>query len=425
MNESCNTPYFLWLSELFPAGSPLPKRLYLTFDGNLKRIYDTAGEHFAKIGCTEAECARLGNKDFSAANRILDYCAENLVTILTFDSELYPERLFITENPPPVLYAKGQVGRLREKATVTAVGSRACTEKGFRDAYTLCYKLASAGVTIVTGMAEGVDSACTLAALDSGGLAVGVLGSGINVLYPFDNTALFDRMFRSGVILTEFSPFTQPLARNFPVRNRVLAALCDVCLVGEARGGSGALITAKDAMTAGKKVYAVPSGIYDSHCEGTNSLLRSGAVPVTKAEDILEELAYLYPESVKVKERPVRHIPDPLPRKEKSRSDTKKSSRSTGKNLFSLFSKPKKGGEPEKPDKVQRKPEQVTGHWNGRVEEERRILNCLEQGENTADALAAECEMDAADVLTYLTLLEIDGLVESLPGGTFRIPNGE
>ena len=318
MNETCNTAYFLWLSELFYAGSNLPKRLYLTFDGDLKRIYETPGEYFSEVGCTEEECERLSNKDFSAANRILDYCAENCVTLLTYDSELYPERLFTIDNPPPVLYAKGQPHRLREGAAVTAVGSRACTEKGFRDAYTLSYKLACAGVSIVTGLAEGIDTACTLAALDAGGCTVGILGSGINVLYPFENTKLFDRMFRSGIVLTEFSPFTQPLARNFPVRNRVLAALCDVCLVGEARGGSGALITAKDAMMQGKKVYAVPGGIYEPHCEGTNSLLRSGALPVTKAEDILGELSYLYPESVKTKERAVRHIPDPPHRAEKT-----------------------------------------------------------------------------------------------------------
>lgn len=419
MNETCNTAYFLWLSELFYAGSNLPKRLYLTFDGDLKRIYETPGEYFSEVGCTEEECERLSNKDFSAANRILDYCAENCVTLLTYDSELYPERLFTIDTPPPVLYAKGQPHRLREGAAVTAVGSRACTEKGFRDAYTLSYKLACAGVTIVTGLAEGVDTACTLAALDAGGCAVGILGSGINVLYPFENTKLFDRMLRSGIVLTEFSPFTQPLARNFPVRNRVLAALCDVCLVGEARGGSGALITAKDAMMQGKKVYAVPGGIYEPHCEGTNSLLRSGALPVTKAEDILGELSYLYPESVKTKERAVRHIPDPPPRTEKAekaerrRKNRKKTEENSEAALSSTLLQPTE----EKAPKREIDPRV----WNGRADEEKRILELLITEEKTANLLAKECGMDAGDVLTYLTLLEIDGLVESLPGGTYRL----
>ena len=414
MNETCNTAYFLWLSELFYAGSNLPKRLYLTFDGDLKRIYETPGEYFSEVGCTEEECERLSNKDFSAANRILDYCAENCVTLLTYDSELYPERLFTIDNPPPVLYAKGQLHRLREGAAVTAVGSRACTEKGFRDAYTLSYKLACAGVSIVTGLAEGIDTACTLAALDAGGCAVGILGSGINVLYPFENTKLFDRMFRSGIVLTEFSPFTQPLARNFPVRNRVLAALCDVCLVGEARGGSGALITAKDAMMQGKKVYAVPGGIYEPHCEGTNSLLRSGALPVTKAEDILGELSYLYPESVKTKERAVRHIPDPPHRAEKT--EKRRKSRKKEDSEAALASTPPLRSEEQTPKR------KLDPHvWNGRADEEKRILELLMTEEKTADRLAKECGMDAGDVLTYLTLLEIDGLVESLPGGTYRL----
>ena len=271
----------------------------------------------------------------------------------------------------------------------------------------------------MTGLAEGIDTACTLAALDAGGCAVGILGSGINVLYPFENTKLFDRMLRSGIVLTEFSPFTQPLARNFPVRNRVLAALCDVCLVGEARSGSGALITAKDAMMQGKKVYAVPGGIYEPHCEGTNSLLRSGALPVTKAEDILGELSYLYPESVKTKERAVRHIPDPPPRSEKAekaerrRKNRKKTEENSEAALSSALLQPTEEKAPKR---------EIDPHvWNGRADEEKRILELLITEEKTADLLAKECGMDAGDVLTYLTLLEIDGLVESLPGGTYRL----
>lgn len=414
MTEACRTEYFLWLSTVCYPGSSLPKRLYLAFDGDMKRVYETPGDRFSSIGCGAEECRRLDGKDFSAANRILDYCAENRVTIITYDSPLYPERLFSIDNPPPVLYAKGAIHRLREGPSVAAVGSRGCSEKGYRDMYTLCYRLAGSGVAIVTGLADGIDHAAALAALDSGGLSIGVLGSGINILYPFESTDLFERMLKSGIMLTEFSPFTEPLARNFPIRNRVISALCDVCLVGEARSGSGALITAKHAFLSGKKVFAVPGALYDRRYEGTNFLLRNGALPVTRAEDISDGLAFSYPEVRSLKRRsPLPRVPAMPAQKEKKRGRKKAAPQSDGDLPFDgvtesvLFS-------------AERKSRPVVPQSN-RSDEENRILSFLANGEKTADMLAADCGTDTATVLTALTMLEIDGAVESLPGGAYRL----
>ena len=428
MSGSCNTEYFLWLSEICYAGSSLPKRLYLSFNGDMRKIYETPGEAFSAIGCTAEECRRLSDKDFSAANRILDYCAENRVTILTYDSPLYPDRLFMTDNPPPVLYAKGAVNRLREGPSVTAAGSRGCSEKGYRDMYTLCYKIAGAGAAVITGLADGIDHAASLAALDSGGLSIGVLGSGINILYPFGNEDFFDRMMKNGVILTEFSPFTEPLARNFPIRNRVLSALCDVCLVGEARGGSDALITAKNAFLSGKTVYAVPAGIYDLRCDGTNFLLRNGAIPVTKAEDVLDGLSFLYPEEVNLKKRTVRSVPDMPPPKQTRRKRAKNEEHRVPlpfdpEEVAKLPPRGAKGkaaaAEPRKEESDRERFAHFT--FSSRCEEERKILYLLKSGDKTVDMLANRCAMDAADVLTYLTILEIDGYVTALPGGAYRL----
>lgn len=410
-----NTGYFLWLSELCGAGSSLPKRLYLAFGGNLKEAYEAPEEELERRGFLPEERELLSRKDFSAANRILDFCAEEHVALLTFASELYPPGLFAIDSPPPVLYARGQLHRLRENAAVTAVGSRNCSEAGYRAAYTLCYKLAGAGVTIVTGLAEGIDTACSLGALDSGGFSVGVLGSGINVLYPFENAPLFSRMFRSGVVLTEFSPFTQPLAKNFPIRNRILAALGDLCLVGEARSGSGSLITARDALCDGKPVFAIPSGIYDPRSAGTNLLLRSGARPATGAEDLLSELTYLYPESVKLTESRRQKIPEihdmPIPRIHRKRKKAAGyPSEGTGQTQADIACASDQAPLPEE------LPEEES-----RSREEKGILLSLRQGEKTADMLARELDCSAGDILTALTMLEIEGTILSEPGGVYRL----
>lgn len=423
MTVGNQTAYLLWLSTVCFPGSDLPKRAYLAFDGDMRRLYETPSEVLSDYGFSPEECETLGKKDFSRANQITDYCAENGITLLTFESEQYPERLFMLDDPPPVLYAKGQVHRFRPNPTVTAVGSRNCSEAGYRDAYTLCYKLSCAGVSIVTGLAEGIDTACTLAALDSGGFAIGILGSGINMLYPYESRELFSRMMRSGLVLTEFSPYTQPMARNFPIRNRVLAALCDVCLVGEARVGSGALITAADTRSCGKPIYAIPGRIYDEKCEGTNQLLRGGALPATKAQDILEGLSYLYPESNRLYERENGKRPEPKgeavikQKPPKSRSKTKEKAKIRSESTVDEIV-----AEPTvRPKTVDR----ASLHLEERSEDEKKILLALLDGAKTPDELCRECALSADGILTVLTMLEIEGTITSLPGGTVALVTGE
>ena len=411
--------YFIWLSEICGAGSSLPKRIYQCFDGDMKSAYEAELDEYIARGIGKDEAKVLLDKDFTRANSIVDYCAENRVGVLCFCSEYYPKRLFDIENPPPVLYCKGRIERLKESAAITAIGSRKCTEAAYESGYSFSYKLASAGVNIVTGLAQGIDTACTLGALDAGGFSVGVLGSGINILYPFENRSVFSRMFKSGLVITEFSPFTEPKGINFPIRNRIMAALGDGVLVVEARKGSGALITAKYAKDAGKRIFVMPGSVNDPKCRRSNELIREGPLPVIEVSDILSHLEYSYPDTVSVRRSGRLRLKERdgyLSRRKRRQMDFEK-------HL-------KKTGEPEKDADLCDMKDEVLPEKQALPKEkvdlsilspcEKAIYEYIKKGKTTADIIGRELQIDQSEVSIALTMLEIYELIISLPGGTYE-----
>lgn len=408
--------YFIWLSEICGAGSSLPKRVYEAFDGDIKRAYEAQKEEYISLGIKDEEAQVLLDKDFTRANSIIDFCSENRVGVLCFGSENYPSRLYSIENPPPVLYYKGRIERLCDGAAITAIGSRKCSEAAYEAGYSISYKLASSGVCIIAGMAEGIDTACTLGALDGGGFPVGVLGSGINILYPFENRPLFARMFKTGLIITEFSPFTEPKGVNFPIRNRIMAALCDGVLVVEARHASGALITADLAKQMGKRIFAMPGNITDPKTRGSNELIRDGATPVIEVSDILCELEFSYPKTVSVR-RSVRerleerggYISRRRRRKEALLSKMKESKEAFREEI------PKKETFPDTDEKKEPKDLSVLSPV------EKEIYEFISKGTTTADIIGRELSKEQSEVLFALTMLEIYELITSLPGGAYEV----
>ena len=210
--------------------------------------------------------------------------------ILLWHDALYPARLRQLPDAPALLYCCGDLALL-EGPSVAVVGSRDCTAEGVRVAGTIARQLASAGVTIISGMALGIDNIAHTAALRGVGRSIGVLGTGIDVLYPAKNAALRDAMMESGLVLTEFAPGTKPLAANFPVRNRIISGLALGVLVVEAALRSGSLITARLALEQNREVYAIPGPASMAASLGCQELIRQGARPVFNAEDILRDLA--------------------------------------------------------------------------------------------------------------------------------------
>jgi DNA processing protein len=213
------------------------------------------------------------------------------LTLFTLLDETYPEPLRQVSDPPHVLYVKGAIDE-RDRYRVALVGTRRATSYGRSVAERLAGDLASAGITIVSGLAKGIDTYAHRAALDAGGRTIAVLGNGLDQVYPAENTGLARRIVEqeAGALLSEFAPGVRPDAPNFPRRNRIIAGLCDATVVVEAGRPSGALITADYALEQGRDVLAVPGSIFSPMSEGVHWLLKDGAGIVTGAQDVLNAL---------------------------------------------------------------------------------------------------------------------------------------
>jgi DNA processing protein len=229
-----------------------------------------------------------GKETPASVRQTLNRLGLNLLTLLDAD---YPEALRQVSDPPHVLYVKGALDE-RDHYRVALVGTRRATSYGRSVAERLAGDLASAGVTIVSGLAKGIDAYAHRAALEAGGRTIAVLGNGLDQVYPAENTALARRIVEqdAGALLSEFAPGVRPDAPNFPRRNRIIAGLCDATVVVEAGQPSGALITADFALEQGRDVLAVPGPIFSPMSIGANALLKQGAAPVTDAQDVLEAL---------------------------------------------------------------------------------------------------------------------------------------
>jgi DNA processing protein len=229
-----------------------------------------------------------------ARNR-LDLAAELVrlekagVQALTWEDPAYPQPLLTITDPPPVLYVRGEL--LPEDVwSVAVVGTRVASVYGREAARVLTTDLARAGVTIVSGLARGIDAQAHRAAIEAGGRTIAVLGSGVDVIYPWEHQRLAGEIIGNGAVLSEYALGTKPEASNFPPRNRIISGLSRGVIVVEAGERSGALITADFAAEQGRDVFAVPGGIFQRGSKGTNQLIRDGAQPVLSANDVLEAL---------------------------------------------------------------------------------------------------------------------------------------
>lgn len=210
-------------------------------------------------------------------------------TILTWDDADYPENLRQVDAAPPVLYVRGALDP-QDTWSVAVVGTRRASAYGREVAHTLSRELAAQGITIVSGLALGIDAIAHQAALDAGGRTIAVLGSGVDQLYPARNRKLAQAIMHHGAVLSEYPMGTKPEASNFPPRNRIISGLSRSVIVVEAGERSGALITATFAAEHGRDVFAVPGSILHPGSIGCNRLIRDGAFPLLGVDDVLEQL---------------------------------------------------------------------------------------------------------------------------------------
>ncbi len=292
--------------------------------------------------------------------RIRDFGAE----VITTASPAYPRQLREIHSAPIVLYVWGELTD-RDQHAIGIIGSRRTTHYGMESAKKLSYQLAYAGLTVISGLARGIDTAAHQGALAAKGRTIAVIGSGLMKLYPPENAALAEKIRSgNGAIVSEFSMEIEPDRQTFPMRNRIISGWSHGILVVEAGINSGALITASQAIDQGRSVYAVPGHINAPSAQGSNRLIQQGAKLVMDASDILDDLQILLPETKPSAEAAARPLPE------------------------------------------------LTA-------EERSVYDAIEATETSIDAISSKCHLPSANVSSTLLRLELKRLVKQLPGKYF------
>ncbi len=280
-----------WIGLSMVKGiGPVRFRRLVNHFGNARTALEATPAALEAAGLPAAVAHTLVNLHRSLdLPRLWERWRQQGVDVLTWEDAAYPHRLKQTEHAPPVLYVRGQLTPEDDWA-VAVVGTRKMTPYGRQVAEEVAGVLASHGVTVVSGLARGVDGAAHRSALRHGGRTVAVLGSGVDRIYPPEHRHLATQIAAQGALLSEYPPGTRAEATNFPPRNRIIAGMSIATVVVEAGRKSGALITAAFAAEQGRDVFAVPGSIYAEQSQGTHWLLAQGARPLTAAEDVLEAL---------------------------------------------------------------------------------------------------------------------------------------
>ncbi|MBU4293592.1 MAG: DNA-processing protein DprA [Actinobacteria bacterium] len=236
---------------------------------------------------------QLGNDKILDFDNMIAYLGKNNINVLNISGKFYPKLLKEIFYPPPVLFYKGnQI--LKSDYLLAIVGTRKCSAYGKDVARYISRQLSKIGITIVSGMASGIDYWAQKAALEEKGSSIGILGCGIDIIYPPENKDLYIQLMNNGSLLTEFFPGTPPLKSNFPARNRIISGMSMGVVVIEAGIKSGALITGEFALNQNREVFAIPGSIFNSESQGCHKLIKNGAKLVENIDDILEEISQYY-----------------------------------------------------------------------------------------------------------------------------------
>lgn len=384
---------WIWLTSLKGIHSSKITALLDKFD-SIDDIYaadESDYENISLIG--QKDIISLCDKSTSTAEKIIERTEEAGGYVICFDSEIYPQKLKRLFAPPYVLYVKGNSDILDAKVNVGVVGTRKYTDYGRAVTAKMCYDFALAGLTVVSGMARGIDSIAASSALKAGAETIAVIGCGIDIPYPAENEKLMNSIAEHGVVISEYPPLTQPYGSHFPERNRIIAALSDCLLVTEAPRGSGALITAKYAHEMGIDIFSVPGSIFDYNSVGNNKLIKAGAKIALNSRDIIDEFAYLS---------------DDLKKPEPGTNFLKE-------NLYNLNS------EKREKDNVQTKTIDDE-QFSLLSEDEKKVAGVLINTQKASvDEIIRASGLTANKVNSILPLLEIEGIVEKFAGNIYSL----
>ena len=295
---------WLALEQIPGLGNEGQRRLLQAF-GTPANIFATPTSLLKQVAPAAAEIIARG-WDESKLEPVAAWLKDPLNSILTLADAEYPQALLNIADPPILLYVKGR-RELLNHAALAIVGSRNATAQGIKNAEAFAQAISMAGLCVVSGMAQGIDAAAHRGALRGQGSSIGVVGTGLDKIYPAANRELAHQLAEHGVLISEFALGTPPLAANFPRRNRIISGLSRGCLVVEASLQSGSLITARMALEQGREVFAIPSSIHAPQAKGCHHLIKQGAKLVECAQDILEELGHFTAGSMQPASEPESH----------------------------------------------------------------------------------------------------------------------
>ncbi len=444
---------WIWLSDRCGVGSEDILTL-ISRIGNIDDIYKADFDAYTSLGINERTAEKLCNKDLDDAYQIMSWCQKNRVGVLAFDNESFPISLRALKNPPVVLYYIGKLPNFNRELFISVVGTRRMSEYGMKSAYKIAYEISASGAITVSGMALGIDGVAACASIASGGRTVAVLGSGIDVIYPKEHTRLYEMIAECGAVITEYPPSTRPYGYNFPMRNRIISGLGSGTLVVDAPEGSGALITAKNAIIQGKDVYAVPGNIGEENSSGTNGLIRDGATAVLCGRDVVKNYAFLYRHtldmhaltqaesrsafdpsellkmkiSMRVSAPTAQSIPNEKLQKRESSSDGGEyNSFESFKEQISKQKKTQRKSAKKnaaEPEKVSQPQTVNTGDNSQKIIEslsqrQRDIFDEMPMDKPVTVDYFTKSGYTMGEVMSALTILEIKGLISSLPGALY------
>lgn len=410
--------HWIWLAAR-PGVNDRMKAAVLRHFQDPEDAYYADSEAYKLVeGMTEDVADALQDKDLSEARKILETCENKNIGILTYRDAMYPNRLKNIADPPLVLYYKGKLPEFDALPVIAVVGTRSATPYGLKTAKNLGAQISRCGGLLVSGLAVGIDTMAMRGALSAGKGVVGLMGCGIDVVYPSENRSLLLDTQRYGCLLSEFPPGTPPYKWNFPKRNRILSGLSCGVVVVEAPKRSGALITASQAAEQGRDVFVIPGNVDVAACAGSNALLRDGAIAVSTGWDILSEYLALFPEVIRK---------DSLPAIQTLYPDEEAAVRAAERPAEKVAQKPrlpkKKGEAPRSADKIAIDNGAKAPYIENKDTEdpslsgdERAILALLKAGERLVDDVIADSGLSSGVVLSTLTLLEVKGLIRRLPG---------
>ena len=406
--------YWLWLTTRKGLRRQAIRNLLAYFD-TPEDVYRAPESDYLLAGLTERDLAPLREKSLAEPRRILELCARKNIHILTCQDAGYPRRLANIPDPPVVLYYTGVLPDVDGEPAIAVIGSRHSSAYGLICAKRIGYQIVACGGMVVSGMAAGGDAMAMTGAISAGGKVIGVLGCGVDVIYPKRNKNLYEDMRRYGCLISEYPPQTPPFQQNFPARNRIISGLSLGVVVVEAPSKSGTLITANYALEQGRDVFALPGNAGFPSCAGSNRLLKEGATMIETGWDVMQEYVHLYPDQIKKRSRG-----------EHLMASCGELRELTGVGVATShadYTVAPRGDDKISVDISERKDyidlQEILEHVS---QDEGTILKLLQNGPRHVDELVSASGLGAGVVLSNLTMLEIKKYVRRLPGNRYELP---